>query len=159
MFQPPPSSAVNLHLLATLVMSVLLIGAAIAFTWQQHRSSRVNFFSKKLAGVYSALVVGLCLLSLQLQPHFHEISQTCKDYQLQTTLYSSTPANPGCDREIADSEAAYLAAYPLFANQQSSLGYLGLLALAGGVFFALQGRGDVRRTRRGILRPGTLRNI
>jgi hypothetical protein len=139
-------------------MSGLLIGAAIAYTWQWHKRGRVNLFSKKLIPVYIALGLGLFSLSLLTQPHFREISQTCKDYQLQKSLYSSTPANPECDREIADSEATYLAAYPVLANRQSPAGYLGLLALGGGVVVALRARGSVGRTRRGILRPGTLQD-
>lgn len=158
MFQPPPSPALNLQLLVTLVMSGLLIGAAITYTWQWHKPGRVNLISKKLIPVYIALGVGLFFLSLLNQPHFREISQTCKDYQLQKTLYSSTPVNPGCDREIAESEATYLAAYPVLANRQSLPVYLGLLALGGGVVVALRARGSVGRTRRGILRPRTLRD-
>ncbi len=158
MFAPPPLPNLNLQMLVTSTMSALLIPAAIAYIWQQHKPSRVNLFSKKLLPVYTASLVGLFLLSLLSQPHFQEISQTCKDYQLQKTLYSSNPANPSCDREIADSEASYLAAYPVLADRQSPTGYLGLLALGGGVIVALRARGSAGRTRRGVLRPRALRN-
>lgn len=152
MFALPPLPALNLQLLVTLVLSGLLIAAAIAYTWQPQKLSRVNLISKKLIPVYLALGVGLFLLSLLTQPHFREISQTCKDYQLQKTLYSSTPANSSCDREIAESEAAYLATYPVLANQHSSAGYLGLLALGGSVVVALRVRSSAGRTRRSVLR-------
>lgn len=155
MFAPLALPAVNLQLLVTLVMSGLLIAAAIAYTRQPHKLSRVNLISKKLIPVYIGLGVGLCLLSLLTQPHFREISEICKDYQLQKTLYTSTPANSSCDREIAESEASYLATYPVLANRQSPIGYLGLLAGFGSVVVALRARGGAGRTRRGVLRPRT----
>jgi hypothetical protein len=159
MFHLPSSLALNLQLLVPLVISGLLISVAIAYTWRQHKRGRANWLSKKLMPVCIALSVGLFLSSILTQPHFRPISQTCQDYQLQKTLYSSTPATPSCDREIANSEAAYLATYPLFANQQSLLKNLGFLALAGGVVVALQARGRIGRTRRDILESETLRGI
>ncbi|HEY9634376.1 MAG TPA: hypothetical protein V6D14_13260 [Coleofasciculaceae cyanobacterium] len=158
MFQPPSLPDLNLQLLATIVISGLLIGVVLTYTWQQYKQNRVNLFSKKLIPVYSASIVGLFLLSLLTQPHFREISPSCKNYQLQKTLYSSTPANPSCDREIAKSEATYLAAYPVLGNRQSLPGYLGLLAVGGGVVIALRAQGSVGRTRRGVLRPRILRD-
>jgi 1,4-dihydroxy-2-naphthoate octaprenyltransferase len=157
MFQPPHLPDLNLQLLVTLVMGGLLIGTAIAYTRQKRKLSWVNL-SKKLIPVSITLGVGLLLLSLLTQPQFREISQTCKDYQFQKTLYASTPVEPSCDREIADSEATYLAAYPLFANRQSPLKYIGLLALGGGVVVALRVRDSAGRTRRGVLRSRTLQN-
>jgi hypothetical protein len=149
MFQPPPLPDLNLQLLVTLVISGLL-GAAIVYTWQRYKSGRV-----KLIPVYSALIVGLFSLSSLTQPHFRTTSQTCQDYQLEKTLYSSTPDSPECDREIADSEASYLAAYPLLDNRQLPPVYLGLLAFGGGIVVALQARGSAGRNRRGVLRPRT----
>jgi hypothetical protein len=150
MFQPPSLPDLNIQLIVPLVISGLLISAAIAYTWQRHKPSRV-----KLIPVYIALGVGLFLLPLLTQPHFRTISQTCKDYQLQKTLYSSTPGNSSCDREIADSEASYLAAYPIIANRQSPPVYLGLLTLGGGLVVTLKAQGSLRRTRQDHLRPGT----
>ena len=145
MFQLPPFLAMNLQLLVTLVISGLL-GVASVYTWHRYKPSRLKLISKKLIPVYIALGAGLFSLSLLVQPHFHITSQTCQDYQLQTTLYSSTPDNPECNREIADSEATYLAAYPLLGNRQLPPLYLGLLSFGGGIIAALVAKDSVGRT-------------
>ncbi len=137
-------------------VSGLLVGVAIAYTWQQHKSGQANLRNKKLLLVYVALVVSPFVLSLLTKAQFHPISQTCQDYQLQKTLYSSTPTNSVCDALIAESEAAYLAAYPVIANRQSSPGYLGLLALGGVAVIAIGARGMVGQIWRRASRPGTL---
>lgn len=157
MFQPPSSLALNLQLLITLVISGL-IGVVSVYAWHRYKPSRVKLISKKLIPVYISLVLGLLSLSLLIQPHFRITSQICQDYQLQKTLYSSTPDNPKCDREIVDSEASYLAAYPILDNRQLPPIYLGLLSFGGGIIVALRSRNSVGRTRRGVLRPRTLRN-
>lgn len=157
MFQPPPSLVMNLQLLFTLVISGLL-GFASVYTWHRYKPSRVKLIRKKLIPVYIALVLGLLSLPLLNQPYFQATSQICQDYQLQKTLYASTPGNPVCDREIVDSEASYLAAYPIFDNRQIPLIYLGFLSFGGGIIVALWARDNVGRTRKGILRPRTLRN-
>lgn len=145
MFQPSSFLALNLQLLVTLVISGLL-GAASVYTWHRYKPSRVKLISKKLIPVYITLGAGLFSLSLLIQPHFQIISQTCQDYQLQTTLYSSTPDNPECNREIADSEASYLAAYPLLGNRQLPPVYLGFLSFGGGMIAALVARDSVERS-------------
>ena len=143
MFAPPSLLDLNIHV--TLVMSGLL-GAASVYIWHQYKPGRVKLISKKLIPIYITLGAGLFSLSLLIQPHFHITSQTCQDYQLQTTLYSSTPDNPECNREIADSEATYLAAYPLLGNRQLPPVYLGFISFGGGIIAALVARDSVGRT-------------
>jgi len=158
MFQLSHSLAMNLQLLVTLVISGLL-GVASVYTWRRYKPSRVKLISKKLIPAYITLGLGLFLLPLLIQPHFHITSQTCQDYQLQKTLYSSTPDNPVCDQEIANSEASYLAAYPLLDNRQLPPVYLGLLSFGGGIIIKLLATDSVGRTRLSGLRPRTLRDI
>ncbi|MDP8965094.1 MAG: hypothetical protein M3O33_14160 [Cyanobacteriota bacterium] len=154
MFQPPPLPDLNLQLLVTPVMSGLL-GVMSVYAWQRYKPGRGKLISKKLIPVYTALVVGLFVLSLLTQPQFRETSQACQDYQLEKTLYASTPDNPKCDREIADSEASYLAAYPLLDNRQLPPVYLGVLSFGAGIVIALWAKGRLGQNRRGVLRPRT----
>lgn len=104
----------------------------------QRPKRRVNLTSKTLIPVYLALVVSWFVFSLVTQPHFHPISEICQDYQLQKTLYAATPVNSECDRAITQSEASYLAAYPIVPNHQATFKYLGFVAVAGVVLVTLR---------------------
>lgn len=112
---------------------------------QRHKPSRINFTSKKLIPIYLTLVISWFVFSRLTQPHFQPISEICQDYQLQKTLYASTPVNSECDRAIAESEASYLVTYPVVTSQLSTSGYLALIALAGGVLVTLRTRSILRQ--------------